>query len=49
VVARPPESLSAEERTHWAVVKEKIRTDLKRFLNKQTSRHALIIAVVLQI
>ena len=29
-----------EERTDWGVMQEKIRADLKRFLNKQTSAPA---------
>lgn len=49
VVARTLESSSAEERSDWGVMKEKIRTDLKRFLNKQTSRHPLIMPVILEI
>ena len=34
VVARTLESSSQEERTDWGVMQEKIRADLKRFLNK---------------
>jgi ribonuclease J len=49
VVARTIESSSAEERSDWGVMKEKIRTDLKRFLNKQTSRHPLIMPVILEV
>jgi ribonuclease J len=49
VVARTLESSSAEERTDWGVMKEKIRTDLRRFLTKQTSRRPLIIPVILEI
>ena len=40
---------SAEERTDWGVMKEKIRTDLRRFLTKQTSRRPLIMPVILEI
>jgi len=49
VVARTLESSSPEERSDWGVVKEKIRTDLKRFVHKQTSRHPLIMPVILEI
>jgi ribonuclease J len=49
VVARTLESSSEEERTDWGVMQEKIRADLKRFLNKETSRRPLIIPVILEV
>jgi ribonuclease J len=49
VVARTLGTSSAEERGDWGVIKEKIRTDLKRFLVKQTARHPLIMPVILEI
>jgi ribonuclease J len=49
VVARTLETSSNEERTDWGVMKEKIRADLKRFLNKQTSRRPLITPVILEV
>ncbi|HEY7212610.1 MAG TPA: ribonuclease J [Bryobacteraceae bacterium] len=49
VVARTLESSSAEERGDWGVMQEKIRTDLKRFLNKETQRRPLIMPVILEI
>jgi len=49
VVARTLESSSAEERTDWGVMQEKIRADLKRFLTKQTSRRPLIMPVILEV
>ena len=49
VVARTLESSSEEERTDWGVMQEKIRADLKRFLNKQTSRRPLIMPVILEV
>jgi ribonuclease J len=49
VVARTLESSSAEERGDWGVMQEKIRTDLKRFLSKQTQRRPLIMPVILEI
>jgi ribonuclease J len=49
VVARTLESSSQEERTDWGVMQEKIRADLKRFLNKETSRRPLIMPVILEV
>src|SRR5271168_5041900 len=49
VVARTLESSSEEERTDWGVMQEKIRADLKRFLNKQTQRRTLIMHVILEV
>jgi len=49
VVARTLESSSAEERTDWGVMQEKIRSDLKRFLTKQTARRPLIMPVILEV
>ncbi len=49
VVARTLETSSDEERTDWGVMKEKIRADLRRFLNKQTSRRPLITPVILEV
>lgn len=49
VVLRTLENSSAEERTDWGVMQEKIRADLKRFLNKQTQRRPLIAPVILEV
>ena len=49
VVARTLEASSDEERTDWGVMQEKIRADLKRFLNKQTQRRPLIMPVILEV
>jgi ribonuclease J len=49
VVARTLESSTAEERTDWGVMKEKIRADLRRYLTKQTSRRPLIMPVILEV
>src|SRR5579884_1491952 len=49
VVARTLETSSVEERGDWGVMQEKIRTDLKRFLNKETQRRPLIMPVILEI
>ena len=48
VIATLEES-SVEERTDWAVIKEKIRTDLRRFLFKQTAKRPLVMPVILEI
>jgi ribonuclease J len=49
IVAKTLESSTPEERTDWGVMQEKIRADLKRFLNKQTSRRPLIMPVILEV
>jgi len=49
VVARTLEASTPEERSDWGVIKEKIRTDLRRYLNKQTSRRPLIMPVILEV
>jgi ribonuclease J len=40
---------SHEERVDWSVIKEKIRLDLKRYIQKETGRRPMIIPVVLEI
>ncbi len=42
-------NLQSEEMTDWGVMKEKIRADLKRYIQKQTSRRPLIMPVILEI
>ncbi len=49
VVAKTVEMSSAEERGDWGVMQEKVRSDLKRFLTKQTARRPLIIPVILEV
>jgi ribonuclease J len=49
VVLKTLETSTAEERTDWGVMQEKIRTDLKRFITKQTSRRPLIMPVILEV
>jgi ribonuclease J len=49
VVARTLESSTQEERGDWGVMQEKIRGDLRRFLNKQTARRPLIMPVILEV
>jgi ribonuclease J len=38
-----------EERIDWALIKEKIRIELKRYIQKETGRRPMIIPVVLEI
>lgn len=40
---------SYDERTDWAVIKEKVRLELKRFIQRETGRRPMIIPVVLEI
>jgi ribonuclease J len=49
VVLRTVEHSTDEEKMDWSVIKEKIRVDLKRYLNKQTSKRPLILPVILEI
>jgi len=49
VVARTVEMSNIEERADWSVIKEKIRVDLKRYINKQTSKRPLILPVILEV
>jgi len=49
VILKTIEQSSAEEKMDWSVIKEKIRVDLKRYLNKQTSKRPLILPVILEV
>jgi ribonuclease J len=49
VVLKTVEESSAEEKMDWSVIKEKIRVDLKRYLNKQTAKRPLILPVILEV
>ncbi len=49
IVLRTINTSNAEERADWSVIKEKIRVDLKRFINKQTSKRPLILPVILEV
>ncbi|HUK30686.1 MAG TPA: ribonuclease J [Candidatus Acidoferrum sp.] len=49
VVLHTIEQSNAEEKSDWGVMKEKIRVDLKRYLNKQTSKRPLILPVILEV
>ncbi len=49
VILRTVEQSSPEEKMDWSVIKEKIRIDLKRFLNKHTAKRPLILPVILEV
>jgi len=49
VILKTIEQSNAEEKSDWGVIKEKIRVDLKRYLNKQTSKRPLILPVILEV
>ncbi len=49
VIQRTVEQSNAEEKGDWGVIKEKIRSDLKRYLNRQTSKRPMIIPVILEV
>jgi len=48
-VSRTLEASSNEEKGDIGLIKEKIRADLKRFINKETQRRPLIMPVILEI
>ena len=49
VVTQTLDSSSAEEKADYGVIKEKIRIDLKRYIQKSMSRRPLIMPVILEI
>jgi len=49
IVLKTIQNSNAEEKSDWTVMKEKIRVDLKRYLNKQTSKRPLILPVILEV
>jgi ribonuclease J len=49
VVARTLEVSNQDEKTDWGVMKEKVRAELKRYIQKQTSRRPLIMPVILEV
>ena len=49
VIRRTVEQSNPEEKKDWSVIKEKIRVDLKKYLNKQTSKRPLILPVILEV
>ncbi len=49
VIMNTVEQSNAEEKSDWGVIKEKIRVDLKRYINKHTSKRPLILPVILEV
>jgi ribonuclease J len=49
IVLRTIESSNPDEAADWSVIKEKIRADLRRFLNRETSKRPLVLPVILEI
>ncbi len=49
IVIETLDGSSAEEKADYGVIKEKIRTDLKRYISRQTQRRPLIMPVILEI
>ncbi len=49
VILRTMEGSNPEEKSDYSVIKEKIRVDLKRYLNKQTAKRPLILPVILEV
>ncbi len=49
VVGETVAKASHEERVDWTVIKEKIRLDLKRYIQKEIGRRPMIIPVVLEV
>jgi ribonuclease J len=49
VVLKTLENSNAEEKSDWSVMKEKIRVDLKRYINKHTAKRPLILPVILEV
>jgi ribonuclease J len=49
VILKTVEQSNPEEKTDWSVIKEKIRVDLKRYINKHTSKRPLILPVILEV
>ena len=49
IVRKTLDTSSAEEKSDYGVIKEKIRTDLKRFLKKETSKRPMVLPIILEI
>jgi ribonuclease J len=49
IVGATVENATYEERVDWAIIKEKIRLELKRYVQRETGRRPMIIPVVLEI
>jgi ribonuclease J len=49
IVTETLDASSAEEKADYGVIKEKIRTDLKRYISRQNQRRPLIMPVIVEI
>jgi ribonuclease J len=49
IVGETVSQASYEERVDWAVIKEKIRLELRRYIQRETGRRPMIIPVVLEV
>jgi ribonuclease J len=49
IILKTVEQSNSEETSDWSVIKEKIRVDLKRYINKHTSKRPLILPVILEV
>jgi ribonuclease J len=49
VILKTIEHSNPEEKSDWGVMKEKIRVELKRYINKHTSKRPLILPVILEV
>ena len=49
IIAQTLEQSSSEEKRDWMLIKEKVRADLKRYIQKNTQRRPMIMPVILEI
>ncbi len=49
IIGRTLENSSAEEKRDYLLIKEKVRADLKRYIQKSTARRPMIMPVILEI
>jgi mRNA degradation ribonuclease J1/J2 len=49
LLASVVEQASHEERTDQALIKEKLRTELRRFLRKRSGRRPFVLPVIMEI
>lgn len=49
IIGRTLEGSSAEEKRDYMLIKEKVRSDLKRYIQKSTARRPMIMPVILEI
>ena len=49
VILRTLDGLSSEQKTDYGLVKEKVRVELKRLIQKTTGRRPLIMPVIMEI